>query len=203
MKMDLSKEAENFIKIAKIVLEIFPKHLRKLFVKQWNIKYKPHTWGNDVASGALLLNEIQKHAKNRNFSNRYFSVLSKGNEEDWDTTALAFILLLPNLNLIQDRQINNEIHYLKNIRNEVFAHSKDMSYPSSDFNNLIEQIKNASNNVFGIDAKDEIEKIETSQVTTAMTKQLENILNVEMKQKNELDMLLKDVEGKFSYRQCN
>jgi len=45
--MELSDEEENFTKIAKLVLDVFPNYLRKCFIEQWNNKFPSQKWQSD------------------------------------------------------------------------------------------------------------------------------------------------------------
>ena len=61
--MVLTKERENFLKLANVILDPIPKCLRRLFIKQWNEKF--HTpWNSDSLSGEYLWRAIPNEIQN-------------------------------------------------------------------------------------------------------------------------------------------
>ena len=206
--MELSDEKENFAKIANIVLDIVPKYLRKCFIAQWDTKYPNQTWQSGQASGQFLFNELPTNVKNNGKNTPYIDNLSTGVEENWDTTTLVFAFLYSGLALVPKcRGKSNRIHPLldseeidviREIRNSAFAHASTMSCPGPDFTKIMTDIKSVARNIFGKDAEDEIVKIETSQIEAKIAKQLRSRLDTEIKRNQDFDILVKDLEGRFS-----
>ena len=205
--MELSDEKENFVKIANIVLDIVPKYLRKCFKAKWDKKYPNHIWQTGPAIGQFLFNELPANVRSNCKNKPYIDNLSAGYEDNWDTTTLVFAFLFSGLALIPKCRsrgnrtspllISEEIDVIREIRNLAFAHASTMSCPGPDFTTIMTNIKNVAKNIFGKDAEDEINKIETSQIETKMTKQLKNRLDAELKRNKDFDTVIKDLEGNF------
>ena len=203
--MSLSREEEYFIKITKIVLEIFPKYLRKLFIVKWDQKYQNDRWESDVASGTFLFNKIPHAAKNGR--NRAYAInMQSGKESDWDTTTLLYVMLYSQLNLIPscrpDGQrsapllISEEIDIIRKIRNEFFAQASNMKYSFRTFLEIILQVHSVAENIFGINAEHEIEDLVKSQISAKVADLLIQHLHIEKNRNDEFEKVLK---GNLSY----
>lgn len=168
--MELTPERNNFIKLAYVIVEIIPKYLRKLFVQEWNNKYPGNEWKSNTVSGSYLkgiLSNAFKKNKNKEF---YIEKLSKGNEQEWDTTTLIQAIVYGGLRLIPEYRekgnrklplrISEQIEILKDIRNEFYGHSSCMSLSNEDFHEVMKDIKNAAENIFGVKVKDKICEVE-------------------------------------------
>ena len=206
--MELDEEEKNFVKLTKIILNIVPKHLRIFFVKKWDENFPSKPWKSDKTNGTFIYHEILK--KNRDKFPRDSSIEKKileGNEEGWDTTTLMFVLLFSNLKLIIPRRDKSipvdqeleceEIDKFRVIRNTVFAHAKNMSCSSADFSTIIQSVKHAANHLFDSDAINEIHNIEISKYETKMEKQLEDLLEEEMKCNEKLEEMNDNMKSKL------
>ena len=204
--MSQSREKEYFIKISKILLGIVPKYLRKLFIEKWNEKYSNNKWQSDSASGNFLFNEIPNAAKNGR-NGAYANNMTSGEESDWDTTTLLYIMLYSQLNLILSCRphgqrsvplyISEEIEIIRKIRNEFFAHASTMKLPFRTFLEIILKLHSVAENIFGINAEHEIEDIVKSQITTEVAELLKQQLHTEKDRSDEFEKVL---EGKFSFK---
>ena len=200
INMSLSREEENFIKITKIVLEIFPKYLRSLFIEKWDQKYPNNKWQSDNVSGDFLFNEIPNAAKKG--SNRvYANKLQSGNENNWDTTTLVYAMLYSELELIPSCRpngqrsvpllISEEIDIIRKIRNEFFAHASTMNCSFSTFLDIVSKVNNVAKNIFGIDAEHEVEDIVKSKISTEVADLLKQQLLIEKNRSNDFGKCLK------------
>ena len=198
--MSLSREEEYFVKITKIVLEIIPKYLRKLFIDKWDQKYQNNRWQSNIASGNFLFNKIPNTAKNGR--NRVYAInMQSGKESDWDTTTLVYAMLYSQLNLIPscrpDGQrsapllISEEIDIIRKIRNEFFAHAHNMKSSFRPFLEIISQVHSVAENIFGINAKHEIEDLVKSQISTNVADLLKEQLHIEKNRNDEFEKVLK------------
>ena len=162
--MALSNEEENFVKIARIVLDVVPHHLRKLFITKWEEKYPNEKWESNGTSGDALV------AKIANVNRNYAEKLKAGDEQQWDTTVLVYIFLYSGLNLIDPcrnprekrvppLRISEEIDIIRETRNEFFDHAAQMSCPSHDFTALVGKLKSVARIIFGVDTEKEIDDI--------------------------------------------
>ena len=159
--MELHKEKENYLKISEIVLEIVPKYLRILFKELWDRKYPEMMWQSSEASGEFLGKELGdkffEDKKNKDCA----SLILKGNEQDWDTTMLARVMLDNKLDLIQnDSKVRQRVENLKKIRNDSFRRLSKVSYPSDRCADVIGAIKTEVKSLFGEDAEKEIHRAE-------------------------------------------
>ena len=195
--MSLSREEEYFIKITKIVLEIFPKYLRKLFIEKWDQKYPNNKWQSDSASGNFLFNQIPNAAKNGR-NGVYANNMKSGKENEWDTTTLVYAMLYSLLNLIPSCRpngqrsvplyISEEIDIIRKIRNEFFAHASTMILPFGTFLEIIWKVYGVAKNIFGIDAEREIEDIAMSKITPDIAELLKHHLCIERDRNGEFEI---------------
>ena len=203
--MSQSREEEYFIKITKIVLEIFPKYLRNLFIEKWNQQYPNNKWQSDSASGNFLFNEIPTAAKNGR-NGVYANNMKSGKENGWDTNTLVYAMLYSQLNLIPNCRpdgqrsdpllISEEIDSLRKIRNEFFAHAPSMKCSFRTFLDVILQVHSIAENIFGINAGHEVEDIAMLKITTDIADSLKHQLGIEQNRNGEFEKVLK---GKLSY----
>ena len=198
--MSLSLEEEYFVKITKIVLEIFPKYLRKLFIAKWDQKYQNNRWQSDIASGNFLFDKIPNTAKNGR--NRVYAInMQSGKESDWDTTTLLYAMLYSQLNLIPSCRpdcqrsapllISEEIGIIRKIRNEFFAHGSNMKCSFRPFLEIISQVHSVAENIFDIKAKHEIEDLVKSQISNQVADLLKQHLHIEKNRNDEFEKVLK------------
>jgi len=201
--MSLSREEEYFIKITKIVVDIFPKYLRKLFIDKWDQKYEYNRWQSDIASGNFLFNKIPNDAKKGR--NRVYAInLKSGKESDWDTSTLVYAMLYSQLNLIPscrpDGQrsapllISEEIDIIRKIRNDIPAHAPSMKCSFRPFLEIISQVHSVAENIFGINAKHEIEDLVKLPISTDVADLLKQQLLIEKNRNDEFEKVLKEME---------
>ena len=194
VKMDLDEDNENFFKVASIVTDAVPKSLRKFFVEKWNQKFPGNTWeSGKTSSGDDIIARIK--AENNNKEPQYKEKLRAGNENDWDTTVLMYVLDSSKLKLITANDKKN-LDKLRKFRNEYFAHATKMVCPSIVFTQKVSEIRVIAKAVFGEDAKNEIDKILNSRVTTEMSRNLEQQLIKEEARNKEFEQLVSDIVGK-------
>ena len=149
--MKLSLEEKNFVKITKIILDILPKYLRKCFVERWNNKYPNMKWKSNSASGEYLYKQMPNNIKTDYTKKVRIDSVKKGNQEDWDTTTLVFVMLYSGLHLIEQCRpqtqrkepllISEAIDTIRNIRNVYFAHAKSMSCSNDVFERVMTELK--------------------------------------------------------------
>ena len=198
--MDISTEEENFAKVAKIVLEIIPECLRKLFIEKWNLKHPSRNWQSDSESGNYILNELTHWAKSGRLKG-YANSLKSGNEKNWNTSTLVFSLLYADLSLIPccrpENQrsipllISEEIDILMQVRNEFFAHASSMKCSSVTFIDIISKIKSVARNIFDIDAENQVDNIVQAKMTENMASKLKDQLIIEKNHNEKFDKALK------------
>ena len=200
LNMSLSNEEENFIRIAKVVLDIVPKYLRKLFIEKWDQKYPNNKWQSGSGSGSIVFSQIPNVAKNGR-NEVYANNMKSGKENEWDTTTLVYAMLYAQLNLIPNCRpngqrsapllISEEIDILRKVRNEFFAHAPGMKCSSATFIDIASKIKTVAKNVFSANAENEIDDIVNSQLKTKMTDQLKNQLAIEKNRSDEFEKVLR------------
>ena len=205
--MQSSNEEENFIKITKLVLDIFPKYLRKCFIEQWNKKYPGQTWQSDSASGTSFFNALPAKVKSNRNRQIYIEKLKKGNEQEWDTTTVVYALLETGIQLVEGSRAKNErkdplriseqIEIIRYVRNFI-AHASNMSCSSAKFTEMLTEIKSKAADIFDVNAVKEIEDIAKSPIESTLAVDLKKRLEAEKQRNKDFDELFKGIEGKFS-----
>ena len=219
LKMQLSTEEENFVKISKVVLDIVPKYLRKCFKRQWDNKYPDRKWQGDNASGEFLFEQLPKKAKEDGRNRVCIEHLKNGNEEEWDTTTIVFVMLYSGLKLIQDirpkkqriepLRISEAIDVIRNTRNVYFAHAKGMSCSPDVFAKVMRDIRNAAKRIVDDDVEREIDEIESSKIESKLTDQQRKQVEEEEIRQQDLESFLKgtnffavEASLKATYSRC-
>jgi len=200
---ELSNEKENFVKIARIVLDVVPHYLRKLFITKWEKKYPNEKWQSNIISGNALVAKIAKVDK------RYADRLKAGDEQKWDTTILVYVFLYSNLNLIDQcrnpketrippLRISEEIDIIRETRNEYFGHLPQMSCPSHDFTAIVDKLKSVAKNIFDADAdaEKEIDDIGKMPIDTQSTANLRQRLEEEKNRNDQFNQSLTELKEK-------
>ena len=171
--MDLTCEEENFCKSTKMIIEIMPKHLRQLFVTEWNAKFPSQPWANDAVSGQLLFNAIPPSAKNKNGDLNRKELQPKilsGDANSWDPTILFYLFFFADLQLIDTcrpyTQTASTINRFRELRNSYFGHPANTCISVDDFETLSKEIKDIAKDLFGTLAENEIDQVIRSQMTT-------------------------------------
>ena len=197
--------------MAKIVLDVVPKYLRKCFVDEWNRRYdiEDQKWKSNSSSGMLLFSNLPTKIKNSNNPNNKMNIekLKSGNENSWDTTTLVFVMLYSGLNLIQGcrpkvertapLRLSEEIDIIREVRNEYFAHAAKMPCQSSDFADIIAKIRSVAASIFHKDAQDEIDQLIDSHIETKMTVHLRKQLDLEINCNKNFNSLIEELKGNF------
>ena len=195
--MELSVEETNFIKITKIVIDTIPRYLRRCFIQQWNQKYPKSKWKSDSKSGMFLLAQLPDRIKNNKTNEISIAKIKEGNEQNWDTSTLALVMLNSGLKLIKGvrptherstpLRISEGIDVIRSMRNLHFAHKSSMSCPSEDFKKIMTDIKSTARDIFEKHAEKEIGEIEKSQIETERITELRKKLELEINRNIEFD----------------
>ena len=196
IKLDLSTEKSNFVKVKKVLLNVVPKYLRQLFKEQWNRKYPDEEWDSSHASGILLL---QKLSDRMNSNSDFEKKLTTGNEQKWDAATLFFILLDLSLNLSTSVSMREDIKMLKDIESDFSADRSKVSMSSEDFNENMDKIKGISRRIFNQNAEKEVNDIENSPEERKMKIKLRQLLAKKKSRKRDTNQSDKILEkGKLS-----
>ena len=189
--MDLTKDQENFIKLVKIIVEIVPKHLRALFITNWDAKFPSQPWANNATSRQYLYNAIPQSVKQiqAKFNITLQKMILAGDCKTWDPSALFFVLLYAGLKITDKCRPRNQRAYpftvsecidrLRELRNEFFGHVVNMSVSDADFGKISTEIKGIIKDVFGTGAEDEIDQVINAQVTSQLSHELKSKLDKE------------------------
>ena len=200
--MELGPDRERFIKLSWIVLDIVPKHLRKLFVKKWDEKSSNQNWKSDSSSGTDIFNKLSKNLQNNDKERIYTNKLREGNEKEWDMTILGKVFLEYGLKLIDGpRRLTDrcspfndgeKVSILRDIRNRYFAHLPSMSCSSDVFKRIIDEIKVAGDGLFETTFESDIDEIEQSSIKEEKLKDIERLVT------NAIANIGEDLKSKFS-----
>ena len=198
LDMSLTAEEESFANVARIVMDIVPKYLRKLFIELWNKKYPNHQWQSDSASGEFLFYEVPNIRKPRPF----LKFMRKGNEKYWSTSTLIHAILYSDLNLIPPNppcehersislRISKELDIIRKARSFV-AHAPSMQCSPIQFGRIASKMKSVARNIFDIDAEHEIDEVLESQISnTQIREQLKHQRDVEQSNNMETEKIFK------------
>ena len=212
--MDLTREEENFCKSTKMIIEIMPKHLRQLFVAEWDAKFPSQPWANDNVSGQLLFNAIPDSVKKGNGDLKRKELQPKilsGDANSWDPTILFYLFLYADLQLIDAcrpyTEITAAIDRFRELRNSYFGHPANISMSVDDFETLSKEIKDIAKFLFGAAAENEIDQIKHSQIKSLEYHALKKKYDEE---KRDYDVVMSRLDGKnitlisvfLTYMQC-
>ena len=133
----------RFFRLAKCVVDHSSEALRKVFKRQWNNLYPRSPWLDNRTSGSKLIG--QETSSSRLYHPSYCAdykhikdKLEEGNADDWDVTALAFVLkfseaLSPIRNGSRWYKINNAIYQIKEVKNTLLSHLPKASLSRNTF----------------------------------------------------------------------
>ena len=133
--MNITPETENFYRVATLVTDVIPKHLRQLFKDGWDKKFPNFPWTDDAASGHNFATEMRKmktQIKDREVERK----IKNGDSNEWDCTTLFFALLYSRLPII-DAAKKTDVDKLRKMRNGYFGHVTSSQLPKQEFDNLI------------------------------------------------------------------
>ena len=180
--MELSLPEVNFVKIARIILNIVPKYLRECFIKTWNKKYRKNKWKSNAISGAFLFSKLPNEVQRGESRKEEAEKLRTGIESNWDVTLLVYVMLDARLKLIEGcRPKNNrelplrmseEIEIIREIRNSVYGHAASMTCQINEFNDTMLKLKSVARNIFGEHAENEFEDIGNAQMGISMQEEI-------------------------------
>ena len=203
--MKVSAEEENFIKITKIIIDIVPKYLRKLFLHYWSKRYSGGTRWSDDTSAMMLLNRIPITVHNNEKTKHYINTIKSVEVGAWSIQTLVFLFLESGMRLFKGcRSVNKrnlplrvseEIDIIRKVRSDFFADPSSMQCSSIIFREVTSKIKSVARNIFGVDAVNEIDETMRSKITTTLT--IEK-LKQRLPMKNPVDDREELFSGKFS-----
>ena len=145
----------RFFRLAKCVADYSSAALRKVFRREWNKRYPHSPWLDNRKSGAQLVGREARssHLRCSSYRADYKHIknnLKKGNADEWDVTALVFVLKFSQaLNRIRNgsrwNKTNKAISKLKKVKNALISHFPRVSLSQNTFERnvdiLIEAVK--------------------------------------------------------------
>eukprot|EP00112_Aurelia_sp_Birch-Aquarium-sp1_P015180 Seg3342.2 transcript_id=Seg3342.2/GoldUCD/mRNA.D3Y31 product="hypothetical protein" protein_id=Seg3342.2/GoldUCD/D3Y31 len=180
--MDLTGDKGNFCKLTAVILSIIPKYLRQYFKEEWDKANPQMIWNDSPADGKRLTSQIKIRYPYNNMKN----ALAQGNRNDWDPTALLFVLCSsgviishcrnPPLRVVPLRE-SEKLDKIRTIRNEFFAHRPMASIPLIEFNKAITEIENVFQMFHWQNGLHEIDVVKKSLIKTPLSQQLQQQLD--------------------------
>ena len=164
--MALTTQESNFFRLTYIIVNVLTKHLRTLFIKEWNNKFE--TWSSDNKSGDRIWELLGESFRKANRG--WMKKIQTGNEKQWDITILCKIFLYSDLKL-KDTSKYTEIDNIRRIRNNYFAHPENVSCSDDEFIATVAEIKSAAKILFEGDLEREISGIEKSAIDQIVLEQ--------------------------------
>ena len=186
LKMQLSPEKDNFVKLSYILLDVVARHLREYFIELWDQKYPNEKWHDDVKKRNLKLQSLLVTKDGRQKQDAYSLKILNGDEQEWDITTSIKAIVDSGFKLIegcrpQDQRTiplreSEELEIIRGIRNSEYAHLPSMSCTLDEFIDIMTKIKSVVNNLFGKNAVREIYRIEMSSNITQIREQVKKLL---------------------------
>eukprot|EP00112_Aurelia_sp_Birch-Aquarium-sp1_P017644 Seg411.5 transcript_id=Seg411.5/GoldUCD/mRNA.D3Y31 product="hypothetical protein" protein_id=Seg411.5/GoldUCD/D3Y31 len=197
--MDLTGDKGNFSKLTEVILTIIPKYLRQYFKGKWNQASPQMIWNDSPADGQHLTSKITIKYPFKELKN----VLAQGNSNDWDPTALFFVLcqsgaIIPHCRKPPQRvaplRDSENLDKLRTIRNEFFAHRSIASISLNDFNKAIMEIESVFQIFHWQNGLCEIDAVKKSMINTPLSQQLQQELNREILLNDKYDAYCTDLD---------
>ncbi|XP_072015585.1 uncharacterized protein [Amphiura filiformis] len=130
-------ENKNFFKLAFILLEITTERLRNIFKQEWDTQHPNNPWRDDNNSLQYFIHILKNGGT---WKNNKSKVPKSGDRNDWDPTALFFMLLYSGaLNL--HAMLKQHVNKLREIRNEYFGHPSSASLSDTKFQVVYKDIE--------------------------------------------------------------
>ncbi|XP_029182203.2 uncharacterized protein LOC114950113 isoform X2 [Acropora millepora] len=151
-----TKKELRFFRLAKCV-DYSSKALRMVFKREWNNLYPRSPWLDNRASGSQLVGRETTSSRlyHPSYCKDYKHIkdkLQEGNAEDWDVTALVFVLKFSQaLNPIRSGsrwyKINNAISKIKQVKNALISHFPKVSLSQNTFERNVDILIQAVENL--------------------------------------------------------
>ena len=186
LRMELSPENDNFIKLSRILVDVVARYLREYFVKLWDENY-PEKWHDDVTERNITLQKLLVKKDGKKKDDIYSQKILKGDEHEWDITTSIKAILDSGFKLMegcrpQDQRTvplraSEEIEIIRGIRNTYYGHLSSTTCTLDEFIDIMIKVNSTVKNLFGIDAEREIYRIQLSSITPSMRNEMKKILD--------------------------
>ena len=199
-KMDLTGDKGNFCKLTEVILTIIPKYLRQYFKDEWDKAYSQMIWNDSPADGKCLTSKIKIKYPFNDLKN----TLAQGNRNDWDPTALFFVLcksgvIIPHCRdppkRVAPLRASENIDKLRTIRNEFFAHRSIASISLIEFNRVIIEIENVFKIFNWQNGLLEIDTVKKVSIKTPLSQSIQQQLDAAIQFNDSYHALERDVRG--------
>ena len=175
-------------------MDVVSKHLRKLFKRVWNEKFPQRNWESNEASGNSLV-QLLPDSITITVEDDCIEKLKAGDEENWDTSTLVFVLLQPVLNLFDECTHKDEIETIRSLTEKYIDCPSEMSCQSSDFVEDMKSLKSVAMNLFDKGVELEIGEIEKPSVERRMKSKMQQLLDNAKDLSQQCKILASDLEG--------
>ena len=177
IQLELPPDQANFVKIKQILLSVFLKYFRIIFMEHWNRQYPSHIWKSDIASGEILVAKMSDTVTNATDNEIEVKEMKTGIVEHWGIGTLLLIFSDSNLNLMNNCQVprkskdsciplfmKEEIQILKDIEKALFNSNVIKLYSATEFAKILMKLRCAARKMFNENVEREVIDIEDSQV---------------------------------------
>ena len=129
--------------------------------------------------------------------------LESGNENQWEIKTLAFVLLNPDLGLVEDESsttfdVHKEIELLRNIEISFLANRSSMNCLSDEYKDIVRKLKSVATNVLYKDALQEINDIDNSPMERKVKLKLRQLQDKEKNRKKEGGQSIEHLKGSYA-----
>ena len=170
--MEYTSQQLNFFRFCYIVLNLFPKGLRKIFKQEWDFRYKTTfgEWKDAPKKGRDFCSNESRKSRSKNA--RYLATVQNGNAAEWDCSCVIFaILYSDSIGTTLSAAIRGEVEGLRQVRNDI-AHNVEANLTDDEFKNYVARVL-LHFNALGLPIND-IEEVKKQ--TTFPTAELANLM---------------------------
>ncbi|XP_078362824.1 uncharacterized protein LOC144646975 [Oculina patagonica] len=133
--MEYSLEELNYFRLCRIVINLVPEGLRKIFKQEWDFLYNTTvcgTWQDTAQNGSDFYHKETKRKK-ATMNGRYLNIIRNGNSAEWDCSCLfSAILYSSSIGTTLSPKVKKNVDDLRQVRNDI-AHITENTLTDAQF----------------------------------------------------------------------
>ena len=141
---EYTEEQLNFFRVCCITTDELTDGLRTIFKQEWDDLYATELgeWEDEAKDGQHFINE--ESIENQKMNEELLATMINGNRDEWDCTKLFYAILYSDcigrgLNSV----VRSNVHDLRKLRNDVFAHMPQGQISKRKFQSATAQVQRA------------------------------------------------------------
>ncbi|KAL9981282.1 hypothetical protein ACROYT_G009963, partial [Oculina patagonica] len=143
--MEYSLEELNYFRLCRIVINLVPERLRKIFKQEWDFLYSTTvcgTWQDTPQNGSDFYHKETKRKKAA-MNGRYLNIIRNGNSTEWDCSCLfSAILYSSSIGTTLSPTVKKNVDDLRQVRNEI-AHITENTLTDAQFQSYAGRVLNS------------------------------------------------------------